>query len=72
MILLEHVTKKYGSYTAVSNLNLEIPRGEIFGFIGPNGAGKTTTIQMLLSTLASTSGSIAYFGKDFSRNRSEI
>ncbi|MBU1571021.1 MAG: ATP-binding cassette domain-containing protein, partial [Proteobacteria bacterium] len=47
MILLEHVTKKYGNYTAVSNLNLEIGRGEIFGFIGPNGAGKTTTIKMI-------------------------
>jgi len=62
MIFLEHVTKKYGDYTAVSNLNLEIPRGEIFGFIGPNGAGKTTTIKMMGGIMDPTSGSIRICG----------
>ncbi len=62
MILLEHVTKKYGDYTAVSNLNLEIERGEIFGFIGPNGAGKTTTIKMIGGIMDPTSGSIKIGG----------
>jgi ABC-2 type transport system ATP-binding protein len=42
------LTKKYGAFTAVDSLDLEIGRGEIFGLLGPNGAGKTTTILMLL------------------------
>jgi ABC-2 type transport system ATP-binding protein len=62
MILLEQVTKKYGEYTAVSNLNLEIGKGEIFGFIGPNGAGKTTTIKMIGGIMDPTSGSIKIGG----------
>jgi ABC-2 type transport system ATP-binding protein len=62
MILLEHVTKKYGEYAAVSNLSLEIPKGEIFGFIGPNGAGKTTTIKMIGGIMEPTSGSIRIGG----------
>nr|NGX27481.1 putative ABC transporter ATP-binding protein YbhF [Chlamydiota bacterium] len=49
-----------------------LKEGEILGLLGPNGAGKTTTIQMLMSTLKRTSGDIFYFGKDFSKHRSEI
>jgi ABC-2 type transport system ATP-binding protein len=62
MIILEHVTKKYGAYTAVSDLSLEIPKGEIFGFIGPNGAGKTTTIKMIGGIMEPTYGSIRIGG----------
>jgi len=47
MIELKNLSRKYGDFTAVENLNLFVPRGEIFGFIGPNGAGKTTTIKMM-------------------------
>ena len=47
MIELKGLTKRYGNFVAVDNLNLLIPKGEIFGFIGPNGAGKTTTINMI-------------------------
>jgi ABC-2 type transport system ATP-binding protein len=47
MIELTQITKKYGNYPAVNNLNLSVPKGEIFGFIGPNGAGKTTTIKIM-------------------------
>ncbi|MDQ1331452.1 MAG: transporter ATP-binding protein [Thermodesulfobacteriota bacterium] len=62
MIHLENLTKKYGEFTAVSNLNLTIPKGEIFGFIGPNGAGKTTTIKMMGGIMDPTSGSIDICG----------
>ncbi|MGD1985732.1 MAG: ATP-binding cassette domain-containing protein, partial [Desulfobacterales bacterium] len=43
MIELKDLTKKYGDFEAVNNLNLSVQKGEVFGFIGPNGAGKTTT-----------------------------
>lgn len=58
MISLRNVTKKFGSFTAVDNLSLEIPSGEFFGFLGPNGAGKTTTIKMITGLFAPTSGEI--------------
>ena len=57
---------------AVDEISFHLNEGEILGLLGPNGSGKTTTIQMLLGTLSSTSGSIAYFGKDFYNNRSEV
>ncbi len=47
-IFIEHLTKKFGSFTAVENLCLKIKKGTICGLIGPNGSGKTTTIQCLL------------------------
>jgi len=50
------LTKKFGEFTAVSGLSLEVSEGEVFGFLGPNGAGKTTTIRMLAGTIAPTSG----------------
>jgi ABC-2 type transport system ATP-binding protein len=59
MIQLEHVTKKFGAFTAVDDLHLTVATGEIFGFLGPNGAGKTTTIRMLMGLLKPTSGRIA-------------
>jgi ABC-2 type transport system ATP-binding protein len=58
-------------YVAVDGISFELAPGEILGLLGPNGAGKTTTIQMLMSTLKPTSGSITYFGKDFFKYRSE-
>jgi ABC-2 type transport system ATP-binding protein len=57
---------------AVDGISFELKEGEILGFLGPNGSGKTTTIQMLLGTLSSSGGSIIYFGKDFSKYRSQI
>lgn len=60
---------KKTTYTAVGGISFELKKGEILGFLGPNGAGKTTTIQMLLGTLTSSSGSISYFGQDFSQHR---
>jgi ABC-2 type transport system ATP-binding protein len=59
IIETKDLTKKYGNFTAVDQLNLHIEEGDIFGFLGPNGAGKTTTILMLLGLTEPTSG-IAY------------
>jgi ABC-2 type transport system ATP-binding protein len=56
MIELRNVTKKFGSFTAVDDVCLTIPRGQFFGFLGPNGAGKTTTIKMLTGLYEPTSG----------------
>jgi len=63
------LTKEYGKLTAVKNLNLELRRGEVFGFLGPNGAGKSTTVGMILGLIAATSGKIELFGRDFNDNR---
>ena len=51
-----NLTKKFGSLSAVDNVDLSIKKGEIFGFLGPNGAGKTTTIKLLTGLLKPTSG----------------
>lgn len=59
-------------FVAVDGISFELGEGEILGLLGANGAGKTTTIQMLLSTLTPTSGSIKYFGKELAQHRSEI
>ena len=55
--------KRFGSLEAVKNLNLELRRGEVFGFLGPNGAGKSTTVGMILGLIAPTAGSIELFGE---------
>lgn len=63
------LTKKYGEFCAVRELNLEVRRGEIVAFLGPNGAGKTTTIRMLMGILQPTSGEAAIDGLDCFRDR---
>ncbi len=68
---VSHLVKDYGSFRAVDDLSFSLPKGKIVGFLGPNGAGKTTTIQILLGITTATSGKISYFGKDFSKYRSE-
>ena len=62
MITTQNLTKKFEQITAVENLNLEIPEGEVFGFLGPNGAGKTTTVRMLTSLISPTAGSATVNG----------
>jgi ABC-2 type transport system ATP-binding protein len=62
MIELKDLTKKYGDFQAVNNLNLSVKKGEVFGFIGPNGAGKTTTIKMMGGILAPTAGTVTIAG----------
>jgi len=62
MITLRNLTKRYGSLVAVDGLNIEVRKGEIFGFIGPNGAGKTTTIRMTAGVLKPTGGEVLIGG----------
>jgi ABC-2 type transport system ATP-binding protein len=62
VIKIENLVKKYQSLVAVDGLNLEIPKGQLFGFLGPNGAGKTTTIKLLIGLLKPTGGSISIGG----------
>jgi ABC-2 type transport system ATP-binding protein len=62
MIRLTKLTKRYGKFTAVDGIDLEIRRGELFGFLGPNGAGKTTTMRMIAGILQPTSGTIEIAG----------
>ncbi len=57
-ILLENVTKRFGRFTAVDSINLEVHKGETIGLVGPNGAGKTTTIKMIAKLLRPNSGKI--------------
>lgn len=64
IIETENLSKRYGNFYAVKNLNLQIEKGKVFGFLGPNGAGKTTTIAMLTGILHPTEGSIRLFGKN--------
>lgn len=63
MINIENISKSYnGNHFAVTNLNLEIKDGEIFGLLGPNGAGKTTTIKMITGVISQTAGDITING----------
>ena len=63
-IALRGVTKQFGDVTAVDDLDLTVPEGEVFGFLGPNGAGKSTTINMLLDFVRPTSGVVEVLGRD--------
>jgi len=71
MIRLEQLTKKYGAFTAVDALDLEVPAGQLFGFLGPNGAGKTTTLRMIAGILRPTAGRVLIGGIDVVRQPDE-
>jgi ABC-2 type transport system ATP-binding protein len=64
MIEFDHVTRTYGARTAVADLSLAIPRGELFALLGPNGAGKTTSIKMLVGLLHPSRGAVRICGHD--------
>ena len=66
MIKLTNLTKRYGSFTAVNGVNLDVPKGELFGFLGPNGAGKTTSLRIIAGILKPTSGTVHIGGIDIS------
>src|SRR6266536_2206034 len=65
-LVLEHVTKRFGEFTAVSDLSLQVRPSRVFGLIGPNGAGKTTTIRMIVNIGVPDSGHIELFGQPMS------
>ncbi len=62
-IVIEQITKRYGSITAVEDLSLAVPAGSLYGFIGPNGSGKTTTLRMILNIIRPDSGVIEVLGR---------
>src|SRR5258707_15268077 len=62
-LILERVTKRFGDFTAVSDLSLQVRPARVFGLIGPNGAGKTTTIRMIVNITAPDSGTIELLGQ---------
>ncbi|MGA1250499.1 MAG: ATP-binding cassette domain-containing protein, partial [Candidatus Kapaibacteriota bacterium] len=72
IIEIRSLTKHFGQFRAVYNLDLTVNKGDIYGFLGPNGAGKSTTIRMLMSLIAPTSGNISIFGKSLNSHRNEI
>ena len=71
-VVAEGLTRKFNSFTAVQNLNLNIEEGEVFGLLGPNGAGKTTTLRMLAALISPTEGSATVAGFDIRRDPSKV
>lgn len=72
IIETKNLTKSYVNFTAVSGINLHIPKGTVYGFLGPNGAGKSTTMKMFLGLTKPTSGSFVIDGKNYPQNRIAI
>jgi ABC-2 type transport system ATP-binding protein len=70
-ISLKGVVKRFGKFTAVNNLDLEIPHGETFGLLGPNGAGKTTTIRMIMNITKPDAGTVRVLGEPMSEKLQE-
>src|SRR6202167_377815 len=64
MIEISQLTKRYGTLSAVKNLNFSVKKGEIVGFLGPNGAGKSTTMKIITGYMAPTSGLVTVAGYD--------
>ncbi|MBC8870309.1 MAG: ABC transporter ATP-binding protein [Planctomycetes bacterium] len=72
VVVTRELTKRYGEFTALDSLSIQVDKGKILGFIGPNGAGKTTTIKILVGLARSTSGSASIAGVDCVREAHKI
>jgi ABC-2 type transport system ATP-binding protein len=72
MIDVEHLTRRFGDFTAVDHISLQVNKGEIMGFLGPNGAGKSTTIRMLCTLLRPSGGSARVAGFDIVKEQSQV
>ena len=72
IIETHHLTKTYAGFTAVSNVDLHVPKGTVYGFLGPNGAGKSTTMKMFLGLTKPTSGDFVIDGKKYPQDRIRI
>src|SRR5947207_9068375 len=68
VLRLERLTVRYGEFTAVDGLDLELRRGELFGLLGPNGAGKSSTIRVLIGQRRPSGGRVAVAGRDVVRD----
>lgn len=71
-IIVQHLTRRFGDFTAVDDLTFGVERGEVFGFLGANGAGKTTAIRMLCGLLKPTSGRAEVAGYDVARRPEQV
>ncbi|WP_318442515.1 ABC transporter ATP-binding protein [Photobacterium leiognathi] len=71
-IITKGLTRKFGDFVAVDNLNLTVPRGAIYGFLGPNGCGKSTTLRMLTGLLTPTSGNVNVLGLAIPQQAEEL
>ena len=71
-VIVQNMTKKFGSFVAVNNVSFKVKKGEVFGFLGPNGAGKSTTIRMLCGVLMPSSGSASVGGFDITAQPDEV
>lgn len=72
MLVIKNLVKKFGKFHALDGLNLEISKGEIFGFVGPNGAGKTTTMKIISGLLKADSGEVYVDGVDALKNYKDL
>ncbi|MDO7785918.1 ABC transporter ATP-binding protein [Desulforamulus aquiferis] len=72
VLMTSKLTKRFGKFTALDGVNMEVNKGEVYGFIGPNGAGKSTTIRVLLGILKASEGEATIFGKDAWNDAVEI
>jgi ABC-2 type transport system ATP-binding protein len=72
VIVTSKLTKKFGKFVAVCDLDLDVTAGEIYGFLGPNGAGKTTVIRLLLSLIRPSGGSAHIFGRDVRKHGTQL
>ena len=71
-IVVQNLTRRFGSFTAVDNISFDVGAGEVFGFLGANGAGKTTAIKMLIGLLAPTSGTAHVAGLDVATQTEQV
>src|SRR5215216_8001980 len=72
MIVLDNLTKLYGSILAVDHISITIPSGQLVGYLWPNGAGKTTTVKMLTGMVTPSSGTAQIYGLDIERDSLEV
>lgn len=71
-IVVDSLTKKYGSHTAVDDLSFKVKKGEVFGLLGANGAGKSTTLECIFGTKSADSGTVTIFGSDPKKDRKNL
>ncbi|MBX3083884.1 MAG: ATP-binding cassette domain-containing protein [Anaerolineae bacterium] len=72
LVSVEHLTRKFGSFTAVNDISFQVNEGEIFGFLGPNGAGKSTTIKIMCTLLRPSAGHIRIAGVDVTEHPDQV
>lgn len=72
IISIQHLAKNFGSFQAVRDVNIQVNRGDVYGFLGPNGAGKSTTMRCMLSLIKPDAGDISLFGLPLASNRTQI